>query len=128
MAGRPPKPTALKLVQGSRIRKRKHEPKPRVGTTAPPWLPKDAAAEWERLSPPLLRLGLLTEVDGDAFAALCILTARLASLAQVPGSDVTDVTKELRQLWGRFGMTPADRVKVSVTPPKEEDELAAFVG
>jgi phage terminase small subunit len=127
MPGRPPKPTALKLVQGSRIRKKRNEPKARVGCVPPPWLPAGAATEWKRLSEPLLRLGLLTELDGDAFAAMCILTVRLGELAGTP-ADVSNTTRELRQLWGRFGMTPADRAKVSVRPEEEKDAFASLIG
>lgn len=130
MPGRPRKPTALKLLQGNPGKRPlpKNEPHPKVGCDPPPWLPLDARVEWKRLAPGLLRYRLLTELDGDAFAALCMMTAQLADLGAIPGASITDTTKELRQLWGRFGMTPADRSKVSSAPEKKADPFEDFLG
>ena len=130
MPGRPRKPTALRVLQGNAGKRPlpKGEPQPELGCEPPPWLPDDARSQWSRLAPTLLELGLLTEVDGDAFGALCILTAQLASLAKIPGTQVQDITKELRQLWGRFGMTPADRAKVSVAPKEQKSKLSRYAG
>lgn len=130
MAGRPRKPTTLKLLQGKPGHRAlpKNEPKPRLGCEPPPWLPVAARVQWKRLAPRLLELGLLTEIDGEAFAALCMLTAHLALLGTIEGAEIVNCTKELRQLWGRFGMTPADRSKVSVAPPKKADPFEDFLG
>src|SRR4028118_160014 len=37
----------------------------------PAWLDEVAQEHWAKLSPELIRLGLLTSIDGDAFAAYC---------------------------------------------------------
>jgi P27 family predicted phage terminase small subunit len=141
MRGRPRKPTALKILQGKPGHRAlpKGEVQPKVGCVPPPWLGLKARAEWSRLAPRLIELGLLTEVDGDAFAGVCLHTVRLATLAKIQdsltGAEVVldaaalaDCTKELRQLWSRFGMTPADRSRVTVVPPKEKDEFGALFG
>ena len=130
MAGRPRKPTALKLLQGNPGKRAlsKSEPQPKVGCSPPPWLPPAGRIQWARLAPRLIDLGLLTEIDGDAFAALCMMTAQLAFLGAVKGAAIADTTKELRQLWGRFGMTPADRSKVTAVPKKVEDPFEEFLG
>ncbi len=124
------KPTALKLLQGNPGKRPllKNEPKPKVGCQPPPWLNVEARVQWKRLAPRLIELGLLTEIDGDAFAALCMLTAHLAVLGTIQGAAIAECTKELRQLWGRFGMTPADRSKVSVGMPKTADPFEDFLG
>jgi phage terminase small subunit len=120
----------MKLLQGNPGKRPlpKNEPKPKVGCDPPPWLPVDARAQWKRLAPRLIELGILTEVDGDAFAALCMLTANLAVLGTIQGAAIADCTRELRQLWGRFGMTPADRSKVAAAPPKAADPFEEFLG
>lgn len=42
----------------------------------PAWLNEHATAEWRSIVPHLLRLGLLTQIDGAALAAYCVNRAR----------------------------------------------------
>jgi P27 family predicted phage terminase small subunit len=72
-SGGKPKPTALKLLQGSEVRGRKHEPKPEPGRpAAPARLAADelATAAWESLAQRLETLGVLTTANGEALALL----------------------------------------------------------
>ncbi len=72
--GRKPKPTNLKILHGNPGKRplNLNEPKPmKVVPTCPPHLMPDAKAEWERMSDKLYSLGLLTEIDGTAFAIYC---------------------------------------------------------
>lgn len=74
LRGRPRKPTNLKLLEGNPGRRPlpENEPKPRpVAPKRPAWLNSEAKRMWKRLAPELERLGLLTSVDGEAFAAAC---------------------------------------------------------
>lgn len=76
MAGRKPKPTALKLVTGNPGKRaiNENEPKPAVLAQAPPpprHLTATAKAEWRRLSKELHLLGLLSELDVAVFASYC---------------------------------------------------------
>ena len=74
------KPTKLKVIEGNRSKRPlpKNEPKPRPDI---PDIPKDidtrAKKVWKELAPKLNKLGLLTETDGDMFAALCQQRSRL---------------------------------------------------
>src|SRR5688500_8395251 len=111
MAGRPPSPTALKLLRGNPGKRKMNaaEPKPLVGAAPPSYVLADPAllVEWKRQAARLLRLGLLTEIDDGALGALCVLEVRLrdmlaaATLAnmQLDTKALIEVTKELRQLW-----------------------------
>ena len=69
--GRPPKPTAIKELEGNPGKRplNKNEPKPKAkAPKCPPWLESDAKKEWRRLSKELEAMGLLTQVDMAAFA------------------------------------------------------------
>ena len=75
--GRPRKPTALKLVQGTQRGKPLNEPVPLPALPDPPdFLDEGARREWARSAPDAYRLGLLSEIDRGAFAAYCVSYSR----------------------------------------------------
>lgn len=83
--GRPSKPTALKLVDGTRKdRINKAEPKPaEVSIEPPPWLVDELALEaWGNLAPDLIDRGVLTGWDVQAFAEWCSAVAHLVRAEQ----------------------------------------------
>mgnify|MGYP005786083515 CR=1 FL=1 len=69
MAGRKPKPTALKKLEGN-LGKRKlntKEPIPAKGMpNCPEWLLPEAKEEWERLADLMKQMGVFMEVDMEA--------------------------------------------------------------
>jgi len=73
MRGRPPKPAALKILEGNRGRREiKEGPKFRpIAPECPAWLSEQAQIEWGRLAPSLEALGLLTDADMAGFAGYC---------------------------------------------------------
>jgi phage terminase small subunit len=132
MPGPPPKPTALRILQGNPGKRRLNhdEPKPVAKCVPPAWLPALVLVEWKRQAPALEKLGLLTELDGEAFATLCTLSVALqleANDEQPSVSKLLYLSKELRGLWSRFGMTPADRSRVKVEKDKPASKLSGFV-
>lgn len=75
-AGRKPKPTHLKLIEGNPGKRplNKKEPKPKAGAPlAPKWLSAPAREEWDRLVPELEKTDppLIAKVDLGAFASYC---------------------------------------------------------
>ena len=135
MAGRPPKPTALKILHGNPGRHplNKDEPKPVVGAEPPAYFREDPVlmAEWTLEAPRLTRLGILTEIDADTLARLCVLRVRfrdqLASGASA--NALSSTSKELRSLELQFGMGAANRARVKVKPDeKEQTKLGRYVG
>jgi P27 family predicted phage terminase small subunit len=86
MAGRTPKPTALKLITGNPGKRslNKQEPDPTYlqDLTPPAWLPQFAAKVWDEIAPPLSAAKLLTEVDVPMLAKGCVAIAqyRLATI------------------------------------------------
>jgi P27 family predicted phage terminase small subunit len=150
--GRPPKPTALHELEGTlrpdRHGRRKREPRPNGGATAPSWLSPEARREWKRISPELERLGLLTMVDRAALAAYCEAWSRLhaATRAIRAAERVADsvevarcarraeqATDKIVRLAAEFGLTPAARAGIEVADPRgegekhEPDDIEAFL-
>ena len=79
MAGRKPKPTALKKLEGNPGKRKLNakEPMPGKGMPdCPKWLLPEAKEEWKRLCQKLSEMGVLTEIDLAAFAAYCQSFAR----------------------------------------------------
>ena len=74
MAGRRPKPTKLKLLQGTqrsdRINRQEPEPKPEI-PNCPKHIQGESRREWKRITKELGAVGLVTRVDRAAIAAYC---------------------------------------------------------
>lgn len=136
---RPPTPTALKVLQGT-YRADRHggqEPQPALEhPDCPELLTGEARALWEHLAPRLYRLGLLTELDAPALAATCSAYGRwhtaekhLAEQGDVvkspsgypiinPYLSISKAAwKQYRDGLQEFGLSPAARTRLHVTPP-----------
>jgi P27 family predicted phage terminase small subunit len=135
--GRKPKPTALKVLHGDRKDRINHaEPAPAEAAVPPPEdLSDDARAVWDRLAPDLIRVGVLTSWDVDAFVICCEALARYrqatklvngsALLVQGPSGLVKNPALQVQreaestfaQYAARFGLTPSDRSQLKVDAP-----------
>jgi phage terminase small subunit len=126
MAGRPPTPTAIRVLNGSAAhdpqRTNHEEPKPRIGASPPPFLPRSGPARsaWKRHAAVLERLRVLTEADADALAVGCIA---LAEAVAAQSSD--DGWRRADMAWRRyftvltaFGLTPSSRVRIHAIAPE----------
>lgn len=109
MAGRPPKPTALKVIQGTFQKSRAiNEPIVR-NIESPPKPPRwfkdhpTAKKEWRRITPLLIEQGTLAEVDLVALECYCIayeraiyvegmITRRQARLEKEGNADKSSLT------------------------------------
>ncbi len=147
------KPTALKIIEGERHKDRinKNEPKPVPKAPAiPAFIDSIAKAEWKRLGPQLEALGVLTKIDGVAFATLCQLVSRFIAIEAkiTPDTLLVDkivVTKkgevftekkptplvnmslqtaqQIRAFCSEFGVTPAGATKIIVPRAQTKDSL-----
>lgn len=149
MAGRRPKPTQLKRLQGNPGRRplNENEPEPdAVVPTRPGWLLPEAKREWSRVVPQLQRLGLLTIVDRAALASYCQWWARWVQAEKVlqekglifetPNGYVQQrpevaiaqkASDRCRQFCTEFGLTPSSRSRLSVAPPMPVDPFEEFL-
>jgi len=133
--GRPTKPTALKILNGSAKhnpgRVNRAEPFPPGGAVPPPWFATDtkrrgvAWTTWHRLVPMLEAMRVLTVADAEALAVGCIALAEWRSL---PWG-----ARERPPLWNAymntlrdFGMTPASRSKVAMITAEPADPVEAW--
>jgi P27 family predicted phage terminase small subunit len=153
-AGRPRKPTTLHLVQGTARADRlnSREPKPaRKRPTPPANLSAGAKKAWRHFAKQLDELGVLTTADATALANLCEAAADLeaarSALAARPGLTYENVTaaggvthrpypevalvrdadRRVRVWLSAFGLTPADRSRVSILEKTDEDPAARFL-
>lgn len=148
-AGRKPKPTALKKLQGNPG----HRPLPSGEPTPPPGVPScpahiqgEARKEWRRLTRELKSLNMLTRVDRAALAAFCQawghwvealkrLENQDAVIVGVGGSPVINPNMTLAQaavtqllkIGAEFGFTPSSRARINIAPPPKIDNTEKFL-
>jgi P27 family predicted phage terminase small subunit len=137
--GRPRKPTALKVLEGTNRadRENKNEPAVNVEIPEPPeHLSELALIEWHRIAPVLFKYGLLSNIDMAALAAYCQAFSRWAkaetqlktesytiktdkgNIIQNPLVGIANQAMiQMRAFLIEFGMTPASRTKVSANKP-----------
>ena len=135
MRGRKPKPTTLKLLAGNPG----HRPLNGQEAVAPAELPdcpehldKDAQAEWQRISPILSQMNLLSSADRAALAAYCVLYSRWISaegavkkygtIVKSPDKQfpmkspylciAEGAMEQMRKFLVEFGLTPSARSRI----------------
>ena len=144
--GRPRIPTALKLIRGTQRadRMNPNEPKPAVDIPpAPAHLSDEARAEWERITPELAALGLLSRIDRASLAAYCefwadfvqacamcatkegqdrkVIKAATGTLIENPYYTIKKRSAELMHKFAtEFGLTPASRTRINAVAPEPE--------
>jgi P27 family predicted phage terminase small subunit len=136
MAGRRPKPTALKLLDGNPGHRalNRNEPQPGGIPSCPRHLDAVAKSEWKRISRELIATGLLTSVDRAALAAYCAAWSRwvnaetsiekFGAVIKSPKSGypiqnpyigiANTAIDQMRRFMIEFGMTPASRSRIHV--------------
>lgn len=145
MAGRKPKPTEIKLLEGSRIRpKERRAPRPK---TSSPGMPqrlkadKIAAAKWAELLPLITSMQVMTDQDVEALATLCevhsaaqtcllelrasgpVLRTDLGGVKPNPaGSLYRGLISQQLSIMSEFGLTPAARCKLDTKQETQNEE------
>lgn len=153
MAGRPSKPTAIKIAQGNPGKRALpvDEPQPERGVTPSPRHLKKKSREWyAEVAAELDKIGVLTILDSNALELLIEAYAEYRNhCATLDAEGYTYVTtatngeraikahpaavmksdawKRVRAMLTEFGMTPASRSKVSSKRGGEVDPLQEFL-
>lgn len=113
--GAKPKPTAQKVVQGSfkkhPERRNNNEPVPTNGIgPAPDWMGEQQVSVWSEISG-YCCAGVLGDSDRIALERATVL---LAASRNEPNEFTAAQETALYRYLASFGMTPADRTKISV--------------
>lgn len=118
-SGRRPKPTALKVLDGTRGDRINHaEPQLPIGAiVAPATLEGHALTKWNELAPLMANAGMFTEGDRSALTLLCEDYKAIQD-----GQASADTKNRFVKLLTEFGLTPASRsrLKARVEPPKDK--------
>lgn len=146
--GRPPKPTELKIIQGTfrKDRATPGRPMPEVEIpSCPAWLGRQAKMEWKRITPHLKKLGLISQIDRSALAAYCqayhrwweaetlikehglTFTTDKGYVQQRPEVGIaSSAMKQMRMFLTEFGLTPSSRTRITAAPAagSEKDDPA----
>lgn len=139
-----PKDTRLKRIEGNpggRPLSIQPEPQSEI-PLCPSWLDSKAMEEWDRITPELRRLGLLSQIDVMALAVYCqavshwqaaeeIIQQEGLTIKNQKGNKVThpavrimrDSMQTIRAFCIEFGLTPSSRRGISIQDPnaKEDD-------
>lgn len=131
------KPTELKIFEGNPGHRPidENEVKPKKVFPRPPtWLSKEAKKEWRKMGKILYSYNLLTELDITAFTNYCIyygmhmeILKEISSMEDMTGTTekgyqyilpniiLADKFEKITRFYlSKFGMTPSDRVGLSV--------------
>jgi len=147
-AGRKRMPSALNKLHGNPSGRpiNEDEPVPDVCIPSPPrHLNKLAVEEWNRITPILENLGLISNPDRAALAAYCQAYARWARAETVveaegiifvakngyksphPAVGIANVAMDkMHKFLIEFGLTPSSRAKLSGSPAKRKDKMDEF--
>ncbi len=138
----------LKLVGSRELENRSpDEPKPPVAApTAPTWLCREAKAEWARVVPQLVKLGVIARIDRAALVAYCeswadyhaavravrvegkTFTTPQGYIAKNPMVTILNESRAaVLRFAQEFGLTPSARARVSGQPRQADDPLTDFV-
>jgi len=149
--GRPPKPTALKLIQGNAGKRRlnKNEPAPEAMTevpSAPIWLGDRAAAIWDQVAPWLVESRILTDTDLHNLEIFCTAYQRwreaqdditkngivvMGARQEIKNPACTVANECVRQIntfGAALGLDPAARARLKTSEPKKVNPFSAMRG
>lgn len=135
--GRTPKPHHLRVIEGNPGKRQLREPlkAPPSKPRCPSWLQDYAKTVWRRLVDILDGYGVLTTADREMMAAYCEAVADYRNATETmaktgllvqgqKGNAVTnplwrikrDAARQIAEGSARFGLTPADRVRLTGEP------------
>ena len=153
MRGRKPVSNFLKVVRGNPAKRALgSEPQPQRLEQAPEppaFLIPEAKAEWRRIAPELVELGLLTSLDLQPFAAYCQACGRAEQAERIfaetggaltirgaRGGEIVnpllriarDAANEALRLGAEFGCTPASRSRLRGTGQPQPSKFGDLIG
>ena len=135
MRGRPPKPTALKILQGNPGRRplNKREPEPTLGKPEKPeGLGPYGEEIWDELIEQLIMMQVMSTADRRALE-LCARSyqeyrqALTQTDKKISVTAASDAWKRCKSMLVEFGLTPSSRSRVKVVKASTPDPLEKFL-
>ena len=152
--GPAPTPTEMKRLAGNPgnrpLPESEPQPPPLETIEPPAWLEPKEAEVWRRRAPALAAMKVLTAADSAALELLCEIEVEIAEIrarikrdgrvsktggAKYKAVKAHPLEQALRdrramriELLAKFGMTPSDRTRLKVDPPKPKDPAEEFMG
>ena len=136
----PPKPTKLKVLEGTHRPDRWGDPNHEM---SPDGLPVEAVTldgaareHWDDVVPVLIQTGVATSADGYALTAMCEawqlmreshVLAKQNPTGKGERCSYLGYLKQWESFAARFGLTPSDRTRIRVNKPTG-DELESKYG
>jgi len=124
-----PQPTALRVMRGNpgkrALNAREPHPGPLPEECPDVLTDKAARAEWARLVPHLIAIGMVTLADRAVLVGYCAAWAQWLRLYE--NEDVDKAHKAFSHLVRaavELGLTPSSRSKVHATPPRKGSSWA----
>lgn len=156
MPGPPPKPKAIRELEGDRSHRPPREPPEAVkgSPRRPGSLSGPGKAVWDRTTDQLSVMGVLEKIDRDALVVYCEAVVAMEQarddwaehgtrymVAKKGRDGVTweepvqnpawrtfrEAAELVRKYGSVFGMSPADRMRLAGPEPSEDDELADLI-
>jgi len=143
------KPLELHQLQGN-VRRGRHGGR-RIGPALPPptcprWLDPLAKTEWRRVTPELVRLGVVTLLDRTCLAAYCVSYARWRQASEALEREglvivghrkalrkhplltvARQYAEKMRAFAQELGLTPASRARLHLPDPPEPDAFEDYL-
>lgn len=133
MKGRPPTPTAVRVLEGMRgHRPLRHEPGAFGAPSKPPSLKGRAGAFWRSVVPELQRVGIVGTIDTPALVAMSECWAQLCAVDAALTANQGDASLQRRSnqlrasllsYFSAFGLTPASRSRLAPPAPATDDTM-----
>ena len=149
--GRPPKPTALRIIQGNPGKRAlpKDEPMPKIGIPKPPAnLSVEVLAKYRELAKTASRMRVLSLSDGEALVLMAKVAVELDEcevliethgrtyikkstyngetiVANPAVAMYSDASRRFSAYLTAFGMTPAARTRIQTVKPEKPDAAKA---
>ena len=131
-SGRPPKPDAIRIAEGT-YRKDRHgdpesKPKPQGLSKRPTLTLPESRAFWNEYVPKLVELGIAKETDAPRLQMLAESWGLLRRAVKACNADPLDkdariafaeYSRQFASAAAEFGMNPADRARIIVEKPQK---------
>lgn len=129
MAGRPPKPTALKRLNGNPGQRPLNEAEPDfipAAATGPDWLQGEGLIQWNKLAPQLALNNMLNVANAEMLATYCDLLGSYIESRRAGEPPDIKTLNAIRLLAVQFGFTPSSQSGIVAPEKGKKNDKSRF--